>query len=180
MRSLLYLNLRDDYFYCQAIDTLLSSHQHLYCMGNYHCMLCSWGMISSKNKRNNHPRGLIVKKNIRRGILSCHKPSKAKNKRKKTWVNGKNLLGKKVPREQNCIKDDETSDAFLPQGKSLRSSTGHLSRGLSLPKENQPGMVCDDFQSQHLKRDFVLPGGSHNSKLLMRFYGNPDIHNIWV
>ncbi len=59
MRSLLYLNLRDDYFYCQAIDTLLSSHQHPYCMCNYHWMLCSLGIISSKNKRNNHPRGLI-------------------------------------------------------------------------------------------------------------------------
>ncbi len=56
MRSLLYL--RDDYFYCQTIDTLLSGHQHLHCMGNYHCMPCSWRIISSKNKRNNHPRGL--------------------------------------------------------------------------------------------------------------------------
>ena len=67
MRSLLYLNLRDDCFYCQAIDTLLSSHQYLHCMGNYHCMPCSWGIISSKNKRNNHPRGLNRKADALKG-----------------------------------------------------------------------------------------------------------------
>ncbi len=33
--------------------------QHVYCMCDYHCTLGSWGIISSKNKRNNHPRSLI-------------------------------------------------------------------------------------------------------------------------
>ena len=43
--------------YCWAISTSQ-------CMHDYHCMLCSWGIIWRENKRNNHPRYFWCRKAI--------------------------------------------------------------------------------------------------------------------